>query len=131
MSAIQLKREHFTNGRNFSAEDFDHYLQASRDYGKALFTKYIPSLTGGLLVSFLFSRGVGGAIGNLIAVACIFAGLIIGGALTKPFTAEVQKAVTKLGITAKDASAARKRAKAGTFAWTESTQTNENGGNGQ
>ncbi|MCE5187849.1 MAG: hypothetical protein LLF75_01490 [Eubacteriales bacterium] len=131
MSAIQLKREHFTNGRNFSAEDFDHYLQASHDYAKALYTKYIPSLAGGLLVSFLFSRGVGGAIGNLIAVACIFAGLIIGGVLTKPYTSDVQRAITKLGVTAKDAAAARKHAKAGTFAWTESTQASENGGNGQ
>lgn len=131
MGALQLKREHFANGRNFSDEDFARYLQASQDYQKALYTKYIPSLAGGILVSLLFSRGVGGAMGNLVAVACIFGGLILGGVLTKPYTTDVQKAITKLGITAKDAAAARKHANAGTVAWSDSTETSGNGGNGQ
>lgn len=122
MSAIQLKREHFTNGRNFSKEDFERYLQASSDYQKSLYTRYLPSLAGGILVSFLFSRGVGGAVGNLMAVACIFAGLILGGVLSKPYITAAREIVAKLGITGKDAAAARKHAKEGTVAWSDAPE---------
>lgn len=129
MSAIQLKREHFVKGRGFSKEDFEHYLQAARDYQKSLYTRYIPSLAGGVLVSLLFSRGIGGAIGNLMGVACIFAGLILGGVLSRPFTVDLQQSVTKLGVTGRDVAAARKHAKAGTFAWSEPSDTEASGGN--
>ena len=131
MSAVQLKREHFTNGRDFSDEDFENYLSASRNYQKSVYTRYIPSLAGGILVSLLFSRGVGGAMGNLMALVCIFAGLILGGVLSKPFMVDLQRAITKIGVTGKGVAAARKHAKAGTVAWSDSPEADENGGNGQ
>lgn len=131
MGTLQLKREHFANGRNFSDEDFKRYLSASRDYQKSVYTRYIPSLAGGILVSLLFSRGVGGAMGNLMALVSIFAGLILGGALSKPYMADLQQAITKLGVTGKDVAAARKHARAGTVAWTDSPETDSDGGNAQ
>lgn len=130
MSANQLKREHFTNGKEFSKEDFEHFLNAARENQKSLYTRYLPSLAGGLAVSLLFSRGMGGAVGNFLAVACIFAGLILGGILTRPFTTDLRQAIAKLGVTNAEIAAARRRAQTGTVAWSEPTEPNGSKENG-
>ena len=66
MNEPSLKREHFENGKSFSEKDFSAFLEASRESVKATYTRYLPCLAGGVLVSFLFSKGVGGFIGNML-----------------------------------------------------------------
>ena len=79
MKATDFKREHFANGKSFSQADFDGYIAASERLAKTMYTRYLPCLAGGILISLLFSQGVGGFAGNMMAVLCIFAGLIVGG----------------------------------------------------
>lgn len=117
MSAQVLKREHFEKGKSFSEEDFNAFMEASRDSVKAVYTRYLPSLAGGVLVSFLFSKGIGGFAGNMLGVACIFAGLILGGVLTKKATEPANALAAKLGITQSDVVKARRYLKNNTVAW--------------
>lgn len=119
MRISEFKREHFENGRSFSKEDFDAYLQASAASAKATLTRYLPCVAGGLLVSFLFSKGIGGFAGNMLAVACIFAGLILGGVLTKKAAEPTAALASKLGITPADIKKARQHIQNGTVAWHE------------
>ncbi len=82
MKATDFRREHFEKGRRFSQPDFDAYIQASDRLGKTMYTRYLPCLAGGILLGLLFSQGVGGFAGNMLAVVCIFAGLIVGTAFS-------------------------------------------------
>lgn len=117
MKATDFRREHFANGKSFPQADFDGYIQASANLAKALYTKYLPCVVGGILISFLFSQGIGGFIGNIMAVLCIFAGLIVGGAFNMKAGKAVKEYATRLGITGVDVAAAKQHIKNGTVAW--------------
>ena len=117
MKATDFGREHFANGRNFLQTDFDGYIQASDNFAKTLYTKYLPCMAGGILISFLFSGGIGGFAGNIMAVLCIFAGLIAGGAFNMRASKAVKEYAARLGITNADVAAAKQHIKNGTVAW--------------
>ena len=117
MIAIDMKREHFTNGQKFSELDFDAYIQASTRFAKTISTRYLPCVFGGILVSFLFSKGIGGFTGNMMAVLCIFCGLVVGGIFNMKAGRAVQDCAAKLGITKADVAIARRHMKNGTVAW--------------
>ena len=117
MSAQLLKREHFENGESFSEKDFSAFLLASRESAKAIYSRYLPCLAGGVLISVFFAKGVGGFVGNMLGVACIFAGLILGGVLTKKVSESANELAAKLGITQSDIVKARRNMKNNTVAW--------------
>ncbi len=117
MNEPSLKREHFENGKSFSEKDFSAFLEASRESVKATYTRYLPCLAGGVLVSFLFSKGVGGFIGNMLGIVCIFAGLILGGVLSRKATEPANALAAKLGITRSDIAKAQRNRKNNTVAW--------------
>ena len=117
MKATDFKREHFANGKSFAQSDFDGYIHASEKLAKTMYTRYLPSLGGGVLVSLLFSQGVGGFIGNMMAVLCIFAGLIVGGVFNVKAGKAVKEYAAKLGVTNADVAVARQHVKNGTVAW--------------
>ncbi|MEA5060797.1 MAG: hypothetical protein VB049_12335 [Candidatus Pelethousia sp.] len=117
MKAANFKREHFRNGRGFSQEDFHGYIQASENLIKSMYTKYLPCVAGGILLSFLFSKGMGGFVGNILAVLCIFSGLIAGGIFSMQASKAVKAYAARLGITKADVAQARQHIKNGTVAW--------------
>ena len=117
MKATDFRREHFANGKSFPQADFDGYIQALAHFAKTLYTRYLPCMAGGILISFLFSGGIGGFAGNIMAVLCIFAGLIAGGAFNMRASKAVREYASRLGITNADVAAAKKHIKNGTVAW--------------
>lgn len=117
MKATDFKREHFEKGRSFSRADFDAYIAASEKLAKTAGVKYLAFVGGGILLSFVFSQGIGGFIGNIMAVLCIFAGMIAGGVSNMKVSREVNSYAAKLGITKEDVKAARQHIKNGTVAW--------------
>lgn len=126
MKATDFRPEHFEKGRDFSRADFKAYVQASAKFAKTMYTRYLPCLAGGILVSFLFSQGIGGFIGNIMAVLCIFAGLIVGGVFNVKASKSVKEFAAKLGITNADVAAARRHIKDGTVAWSGGDETSVN-----
>ncbi len=108
-----LRPEHFTNGREFSRSDFEGWVLASRRGAKKALTAYLCCIGGGILLSFLFSEGVGGFGGNVLALLCIFGGLILGGALAKRNGAASARQARRLGITNADIRAAKALLKQG------------------
>lgn len=118
MKATDFRPEHFENGRNFNRNDFNAYVQASDKLARTAYTRYLPSVAAGLLLGLLFSKGVGGFGGNILALVCIFAGLIIGGIFNVKAAKAVNVLAQHLGITKEDVAIARKHVKNGTFAWT-------------
>jgi len=118
MKSTDFRPEHFPNGYNFNREVFNSYLLASDKLAKGMYTKYLPCVFGGIIISFFFSKGVGGFIGNILALVCIFGGLILGTAVNAKTSKEVKECAAKLGITNADVKQARKHLKEGTFAWT-------------
>ena len=117
MKATDFKREHFHNGMHFSQEEFNAYIRASEKFAKAAGGKYLAFVGGGLLLSFVFSQGIGGFAGNMLALVCIFAGLIVGGISNGKAAREVNACAARLGITKADIKAARQHVKNGTVAW--------------
>ncbi|MDO5112111.1 MAG: hypothetical protein Q4E65_07385 [Clostridia bacterium] len=117
MKAADFKREHFAKGGSFSQADFDAYIRASETLAKSAGVKYLAFVGGGVLLSLVFSKGVGGFIGNMLSAACIFAGLIVGGISNMKASREVSACAAKLGITKEDVKAARQHVKNGTVAW--------------
>ena len=117
MKTTDFRREHFSNGRSFPQADFDGYIQVSDHFAKSVYTKYLPCMLGGILISFLFSKGIGGFAGNIMAVMCIFAGLIAGAAFNMRASKAVREYAVRLGITNADVAAARQHIKNGTVAW--------------
>lgn len=113
----ELRAEHFEKGQSFDPADFAAWLRASDDLQKASFTKYLPAVLGGCLIGFLFSNGVGGFEGNILALICIFGGLILGSVLLAQAGKPVKELSESLGITPEDVKKARKHLKAGTVAW--------------
>ena len=117
MNAQLLKRGHFENGKSFSEKDFNAFLLASRESAKAIYSRYLHCLAGGVLISFLFSKGVGGFVGNILGVVCIFAGLILGGVLTKKASEPANALAEKLGISRSDIAKTRRNMKNNTVVW--------------
>lgn len=118
MKATDFRPEHFENGRNFNRNDFNAYVQASDKLARTAYTRYLPSVAVGLLLGLLFSRGVGGFGGNILALVCIFAGLIVGAVFNVKAGKAVNAPAQRLGISKADVALARKHVKNGTFAWT-------------
>ena len=83
MKSTDFQPEHFEKGRSFNKSDFIAYREASDNLVRTMYTKYLLSVGVGLLFSFLFSRAVGGFVGNILALVCIFSGLIVGGIFIK------------------------------------------------
>lgn len=121
MKATDFRREHFENGRHFSQADFDAYIAASIRAAKAVYTRYLPCVLGGVLASLVFSQGVGGFAGNMLALACIFGGLIAGALAGKRPGDEVKRCAARLGVTRGDVAAARKHVKNGAAAWNQNS----------
>ena len=108
---------HFENGRTFNPGDFAAFIQASEDMNATFLTRYLPCMLGGLLLGALFSFGVGGFVGNIAAVVCIFAGLIVGGVFNVRASKKLTDSMARLGITKADVNAAWQHVKNGTVAW--------------
>lgn len=119
MKATDFRPEHFENGRGFKSADFNAYILASEKLEKSMYSKYLPCVAGGIILSFFFSKGLGGFAGNIMAVLCIFGGLILGLIVNINSSKEVKEYAKRLGITNADVAQARKHIKAGTFAWTD------------
>jgi len=118
MKAADFRPEHFEKGRSFNRNDFNAYVQASDKLARTAYTRYLPSVVVGLILGFLFSRGVGGFWGNILALVCIFAGLIVGAVFNVKAGRVVNALAQRLGITKEDMARARTHVKNGTFAWT-------------
>lgn len=118
MKATVFRPEHFENGRNFNRNDFNAYVQASDKLARTAYTRYLPSVAAGLILGLLFSNVVGGFGGNILALVCIFAGLIVGAVFNVKAGRTVNALAQRLGITKEDVAIARKHVKKGTFAWT-------------
>lgn len=122
MEQTQLKREHFEKGREFDPKTFDAYIEESQRVGKTVYLKYLGCVAGGIAVSFLFSKGVGGFYGNILAVVCVLGGMLVGAGVMKKCMEGVNHYASVLGITPQDVKAAQKNRKNGTFAWTDEKQ---------
>lgn len=116
--ARSLRPEHFANGRAFSRPAFDQWILESRKSLRKALIAYLCSVAGGILLSLLFSE-VGGFGGNIVAVLCIFAGLIAGGIFSKKAGMSAENSAVYLGISSADVAAAKRHLKNGTFAWCE------------
>lgn len=112
-----LKPEHFTNGQAFSRSDFDSLILESRNAATKALTAYLCCIAGGILLSVLFSAGIGGVFGNILALLCVFGGLIMGGSIAKKTGATAANYAHRLGISNTDIAAAKTRLKQGTTAW--------------
>lgn len=86
--SCSLRPEHFTNGQSFSRSDFDSWILESKKAVTKALTAYLCCIAGGILLSVLFSQGIGGVFGNILALLCVFGGLIMGGSLAKKRPAE-------------------------------------------
>lgn len=112
-----LRPEHFDKGRSFKKEDFDAYLRASEELSKSAGIKYLACVLGGVIISFFFSKGIGGFAGNILAIVCIFAGMIAGAFSNLRINKQIRVYADRLGITNADIAKARKAAKQGTTVW--------------
>ena len=119
MKPTDFRPEHFTNGRNFNRADFDAYVQASLELNQMMYTRYLPSVFGGVVLGMLLSKGVGGFVGNILALVCIFGGLLLAPLLCSDTSKRVKELSKRLGISRSDISAARKHIKNGTTAWND------------
>ncbi len=68
-------------------------------------------------MSLLFPQGMGGFAGNIMALVCIFSGLIASGVCNIRASREVARCAARLGIDKKDLAEARRHVKNGTVAW--------------
>lgn len=122
MKATDFRPEHFEKGRSFKKSDFLAYIEASENLTKTLYTRYLPCIGAGLIFGFLFSRAVGGFVGNMLALVCIFAGLIVGGIFNAKAAKSVNEIAARLGISKEDVAVARQHVKNGTVAWSGGSQ---------
>lgn len=112
-----LRPEHFTNGQAFSRSGFESWILESKKAATKALTAYLCCIAGGTLLSVLFSQGIGGVFGNILALLCVFGGLIMGGSLAKKAGGTAAQHAHWLGISNADIAAARTRLKQGTTAW--------------
>lgn len=109
----------FENGRSFDEEDYAAFIQAAKDSNATFFTKYLPLTIGGLALGAIFAFCVGGTVGYILAIVCIFGGFIAGTYLNKQASKKFTESMERLGITKDDISAAWQHVKDGTVAWSD------------
>jgi hypothetical protein len=105
----KLTPAHFKNGENFDAETFASLIKALQKSRTDIWIM-LAIWAAGLLVSRVFSA-MGGLDGNLMALACIFGGLIGGNMAVIGTTRRAKAAREKLGITQRDIKAAIRQVK--------------------
>ena len=91
---------HFENGENFDKEVFASLIDAQLNLRSNVWKMPVFMLSG-ILISVVFSK-MGGFIGNVLAIVCIFAGIIGGNLSIRGYGNQVKEAMKKLGITQKD-----------------------------
>ena len=114
---------HFENGRDFDADDFAAFIQASEDSNSTFLTRYLPLTIGGLALGAICAFCIGGTVGYLLAIVCIFGGFIAGTYLNKQASKKFTESMERLGITKDDVAAAWQHVKAGTVAWSDDEET--------
>ncbi len=114
-----LRPEHFTNGQSFSRPAFDNWIFESKKAATKVLAAYLGCIACGTLLSVLFSQGVGGVFGNVMAILCVFAGLIAGGIFSRKAGKSAENAAAYLGISSADVVMAKRHLKSGTFAWSK------------
>ncbi len=113
-----LRPEHFTNGQAFRRTDFDGWILASRKAARIALPCYLGAILAGGALSLVFSNAIGGVFGNVMALLCVFAGLLTGSALMKRAGRETAYYATRvLHISKQDIAAAREQMKRGTVVW--------------
>lgn len=130
--SYSLRTEHFTNGQSFRQADFDSWILASRKAARVALPCYLGAILAGGALSLFFSNAVGGVFGSVIALLCVFAGLLVGGSLIKRVGREATYYATRvLHISKQDIAAARERMKRGDVAWTtpDAMESSTQGGN--
>lgn len=119
-----LRTEHFTNGQSFRQADFDSWILASRKAARTALPCYLGTILAGSGLSLVFSNAIGGVFGNVMALLCVFAGLLVGRSLIKRVGREATYYATRvLHISKADIAAARERMKRGTVAWRAPSDT--------
>ena len=124
-SMSDYKPCHFENGRDFDADDFAAFIQASEDVKSTFLSRYLPCVLGGLVLGAVCSFGIGGVVGNVLAIVFIFGGLIAGGYFNKQAGKKLTESMERLGITRDDVNFAWQHVKNGTVAWTDGEETPE------
>lgn len=117
MKYTDLKPEHFPTGKNFPTGAFKAYTEAAAERAKGMYTRVLPCWAGGMLLSLLFSRGVGGFTGNIASLVCIFGGIIVGGLANRSATLWAKECADRLHITPQSERYALQHLKKGTVAW--------------
>ena len=106
----RLTPDHFANGGSFDLAVFATLKEAlqtsARDVWKAA-VGWFAMFGAGLL----FAYGIGGFIGNIIAVFCFILSPVAGNAPMMKVSKQIKSAYKTLGITQKDVNAAIKRIK--------------------
>ena len=109
----------FENGRDFDAQDYAAFIQAAQDMNTTFLTKYLPFTIGGLVLGGIFALCVGGTLGYVLAIVCIFGGFIIATYLNRQASKKLTESMKRLGITKEDLTAAWQHVKNGTVAWSD------------
>jgi nicotinamide riboside transporter PnuC len=123
----KLTSTHFANEESFDKKAFVHLIDALQKSRRNAWKMPVIWAVG-ILLAAVFAD-MGGALGHLLSVACIFAGLIGGNLSVKGDAKRIKAAMKELGATQKDINAAIKQIKtksqqrpAGTAASVESAQ---------
>ena len=120
MKATDLRPEHFENGKKFDKGDFDAWIEASTRMSKVSWTRYLPIVLVGCVLGLLCSNFIGGFAGNILAIICVFAGMIIGASTMSGAGKDVKFYADRLGLDKSQVAEARKNCKAGRLVWTDS-----------
>ncbi len=119
-----LRLEHFANGQSFRRADFNGWILASRKAACIALPCFLGTILAGGALSLVFSNAICGVFGNVMALLCVFAGLLAGSALMKRVGREAAYYATSvLYISKQDITAARERMKRGTVAWRAPSDT--------
>ena len=125
IKSTDFRPEHFANGKSFDRGTFDRYIRASGKLSTALWTRYLPCTLAGCAVGWLVSRNATSASGHLLALVCIFAGILLAPLTVRSITSEIKYCSSSLGITRKDVAEARKHIRNGTVAWQDKPEQKE------
>ncbi|MDR2564411.1 MAG: hypothetical protein LBC98_10830 [Prevotellaceae bacterium] len=105
----KLTPAHFKNGETFDKETFESLIKAMQKMQTDVWIM-LAIWTAGILISRVFAA-MGGVNGNLLAVGCIFAGLILGNLAIMGTAKQAKAAREKLRITQKEVKAAIRQVK--------------------
>ncbi len=122
IKSTDFRPEHFANGKSFDRSTFDRYIRASGKLTTAMWTRYLPCTLAGCAVGWLLSRNATSASGHMLALLCIFAGILLAPLSVKSITGEIKSCAASLGITRKDVAEARRHLRNGTVAWRETPE---------